>query len=363
MRTCIVFLMGLGFWLCGIPAEARTWSVRANGSGDVPTIQDACDIAQSGDDILVYPGTYFEGDIRCKGGVLIHSAAGPMWTRIDASSGEYGLFSEEPHAPWVNGFTIFGSRSATISVNGGGSQAITHCIVYGGGAGIYARDFTGLIAYVTAVMGDGTINSGSGISLSHSDPNMHNCICAFNEGYGMVEWAPATHAPKSISCCCVYANQSGNFDGIDNPIGQCGNISLDPQLCDLGAHDFGLLPSSPCGPYSPPNTQCQLIGALPIGCMMSDVAPVTELCVEALTITPSILAPGASARIAWQSTAPNAGVLRIVDGQGRTVRRLPAPPTSWDGRDDRGVPVPAGLYYGQLQIGDHGAARALLIMR
>jgi parallel beta-helix repeat protein len=40
------------------PARARTWYVKADGTGDAPTIQAAIDSAVSGDIVLVAPGTY-----------------------------------------------------------------------------------------------------------------------------------------------------------------------------------------------------------------------------------------------------------------------------------------------------------------
>jgi nitrous oxidase accessory protein NosD len=40
------------------PARARTWYVKADGTGDAPTIQAAIDSATGGDIVLVAPGTY-----------------------------------------------------------------------------------------------------------------------------------------------------------------------------------------------------------------------------------------------------------------------------------------------------------------
>jgi hypothetical protein len=40
------------------PAAARTWYVKADGTGDAPTIQAAIDSATNGDVVLVAPGTY-----------------------------------------------------------------------------------------------------------------------------------------------------------------------------------------------------------------------------------------------------------------------------------------------------------------
>lgn len=180
MRRFIVFTLALYLLGLATPAMARTLHIRADGFSDVPTIQDAFNAAEPGDDILVGPGSFYEADILSQPGVLLHSEAGAAFTRIDATGGMYGVYGESSGAPWIDGFTIFGSSNATIAVLDGGSQSIANCVVYGGGAGIYARYYTGVIANVTAVAGDGAIYSGSGISLSHSFPILHNCICAFN---------------------------------------------------------------------------------------------------------------------------------------------------------------------------------------
>jgi len=54
LATCVLLCTGLH----PAAATARTWTVRADSTGDAPTIQAALDSAVSGDDVLVTPGTY-----------------------------------------------------------------------------------------------------------------------------------------------------------------------------------------------------------------------------------------------------------------------------------------------------------------
>ena len=74
-----------------------------------------------------------------------------------------------------------------------------------------------------------------------------------------------------VGCCDVFGNAYGDYVGIiEDYAGINGNICQDPWLCDPAADDFRLDENSPCRPYSPPNPECDLIGAHPVGC---DITP------------------------------------------------------------------------------------------
>ena len=64
-------------------AEARTWYVAVDGSGDAPTLHAAMDSANAGDTILVGPGTYeIETCLDVPAGVSVISENGPHETRV-----------------------------------------------------------------------------------------------------------------------------------------------------------------------------------------------------------------------------------------------------------------------------------------
>ena len=67
------------------PVSARTWYVKADGTGDAPTIQAALDSASSGDVVLVAASTYFE-NLVMKSGVRLQSESGAHVTILDGSS-------------------------------------------------------------------------------------------------------------------------------------------------------------------------------------------------------------------------------------------------------------------------------------
>lgn len=69
----------------------------------------------------------------------------------------------------------------------------------------------------------------------------------------------------SLRCCNVFGNPGGDWGGcIWDQLGVDGNISLDPQFCDLDAGDLRLRSGSPCVPNG--EDGCGLVGALPVGC-------------------------------------------------------------------------------------------------
>jgi len=91
-----------------------------------------------------------------------------------------------------------------------------------------------------------------------------NCIFAF--GYQAI-YCPTPDVQATLTCCDVFGNQAGDWIGcIADQYHVNGNISEDPQFCDLAASDLTLQCTSPCAPFSPSNPECDLVGAWPVGC-------------------------------------------------------------------------------------------------
>jgi hypothetical protein len=120
------------------PDGSTTWNV----PGDAPTIQAAISLAESGDDVLVAPGEYFEHDITLKGGVWVHTEQGPEVTIVDAEEHGRGFYgSDLGEVATLEGFTI---RNGIAGDWGGGlgifgspfsirNSSITDCRATGGG--------------------------------------------------------------------------------------------------------------------------------------------------------------------------------------------------------------------------------------
>ncbi|MCD4690159.1 right-handed parallel beta-helix repeat-containing protein [bacterium] len=71
----------------------------------------------------------------------------------------------------------------------------------------------------------------------------------------------------TLTCSDLYDNTGGDWVGcIADQYGINGNIALDALFCDPWDDDFTLHENSPCAPHVPPNSECGLIGACPVGC-------------------------------------------------------------------------------------------------
>ncbi len=70
-----------------------------------------------------------------------------------------------------------------------------------------------------------------------------------------------------LICCDIYGNAGADWgDYVADQYGINGNICEDPLFCDPQNGDLTVQGCSPCAPFSPPNPECDLIGAWPIGC-------------------------------------------------------------------------------------------------
>jgi hypothetical protein len=139
--------------------EPRTWVVRVDGTGDAPTVQAGIDSASHGDEVLVYPGSYYEHVDFTGKNIRLRSAEGPEVTILDGSHdpGSVVTFrSGETREATLEGFTITGGTGTILE------EVLTH------GGGILCLDasptITGnVIADNTAV---GTpVGYGGGILL------------------------------------------------------------------------------------------------------------------------------------------------------------------------------------------------------
>jgi parallel beta helix pectate lyase-like protein len=182
-RLCFYVLAAVAIPILAANADARTWYIKPDGSGDAPTIQAAIDSATAGDDVLLAPGTYdwtspgMRFPIAMEAGIWLHSASGPDVTILDAGfeyGGQVSVVScgDVGSETRIEGLTItrgFGGWGAGISVSGNSAPTIRDCIFvnnrcfgFGGRGGAVFCD-QGTIDKCTFV-GNGTeIGSGGAI--------------------------------------------------------------------------------------------------------------------------------------------------------------------------------------------------------
>lgn len=94
---------------------------------------------------------------------------------------------------------------------------------------------------------------------------MDRCILAF--GLGGEALVCDAGCDATLACCDVFGNAGGDWAGcLEGQLGPDGNIAADPLFCDAEILDLTLDETSPCAPFSPPNEDCDLIGAWPVAC-------------------------------------------------------------------------------------------------
>ena len=116
LRLILLCFVLLSFFVS--TSLSRTWYIKADGSGDAPTIQAGVDSSVVGDTVLVAEGTYvLESGIRLKGGVCILSENGPHNTKlidvpsVEGSAAFWGSLANtfvartEVIGFWIDGFT------------------------------------------------------------------------------------------------------------------------------------------------------------------------------------------------------------------------------------------------------------------
>jgi hypothetical protein len=96
-----------------------------------------------------------------------------------------------------------------------------------------------------------------------------NSVIAFGTGGAALE---SYGDDATLTCCDLYGNEGGDWVGnIADQFGESGNIALDPRFCDADGGDWSLAEDSPCAPEA--NPACELIGAWPVGCGPTAIAP------------------------------------------------------------------------------------------
>jgi len=263
---------------------ARTWYVRADGLGDVATIQMAIDSCTHGDSVLIADGVFTGSgnrDLDLRGRrIVLKSANGPEYSIIDcqgsAGNAHRGITSTNPGdtACVIDGLTIRGGYGPLYSSTpcGGGILCVTsapeirNCIIVNNVATLGGAVFASQSAarFVNCTFIDNAAPYGAGLFFyDESAIILENSIVAFNvQGPSVSCYELGT---AEFACCDVYGNSGGDWVGcIASQAGINGNLSVDPLFCSPTTGDYALADISFCAPE---NNSCAVrIGALGVGC-------------------------------------------------------------------------------------------------
>ena len=289
-----------------------------------------------------------------------------------AGGGVYCVFS----SPLIENCVFAGNRS----IDGGGLYTnysspevrgcVFHdntCLVWGGA--IFAQNYSSPVIRNSTLVRN-SANEGGGIwCVANCFPVMENTLVALStHGDGVFVYDnPNVPSMIALTCCDIFGNQGANYGGVIlDQTGVNGNISANPLFCDAAQNDFRLDAASPCMPQ---NNECGVqIGALPVGCPAAGVAGGTIP-----TVAP-VCAPNpfrGQTTLTFRVSAPAEVSVQIFDAAGRAVRELIAgracvagqQSVTWNGRDDPGQSLPAGIYLYRVRTGESVSTGAMHLIR
>lgn len=240
------------------------------------SIQTAINAASPGDTILVNPGTYTGSLDTNDKALTLRSSGGPNVTIINGNNAGPCISVDdtdgEETTTIIEGFTLTNGRGVANGFGGflgGGlycwlsSPTVRNCIIRNNncigtssqGAGVYClfanpRLINCMIRNNTATQSGGGVYATMGAA-----PYMVNCSIVNNTAATGGGIYSSNSTPRLISCI-VYSNNDDSiapfgaaivtYSCIQGGFTGEGNISVDPQLTNVGSGDLHLLSNSPC---------------------------------------------------------------------------------------------------------------------
>jgi predicted outer membrane repeat protein len=239
-------------------------------------------------------------------------------------------------------------------------------LIFGGT--VYLTQVTTATLENLTVAANASLSGGAGINVSNTGLTVSNTISAFNTGgAGTANGIAVTGGSATLTCNDVFGNDGDNYGGVADPTGTDGNVSLDPQFCDLAGGDLRVDPTGPC---APDQSGCGLIGALEASCGNSTPVenPQIPLAFAVEPNYPNPFNPVTTIRFAIPTSART--TVTVFDVRGRAVKtlvdsELPAASHSvqWRGDDGSGRAVAAGVYFYRVRSGEHEAVGRMALIK
>jgi predicted outer membrane repeat protein len=210
---------------------------------------------------------------------------------------------------------------------------------------------------------------GASMLLNVDAAVIENTIIAFEGAGSSVECL--MYQSVQVTCSDYYDNPGGNFIGcgtVDDSLS--GNFSEDPVFCSLVVDNLTLDAASPClSGNHPDGMDCGLVGAYEQGCdIYASIAedPALPSRARGLVVLPNPSVGEATLRYSLPQSEGGA-TIHVYDIGGRVIRSLRARGRAgvltWDGRNESGSHVAAGVYFVRLSDGKRTESRRVTVMR
>lgn len=232
-----------------------------------------------------------------------------------------------------------------------------------------------------------TTLDGGGVYVASSNPVFTSVTIAGNRGGGTGGAAHLYSTHATFDRCALWGNcADGSWDAVamsgtgstatflcsdvsPADVGGTGAPSFDascidadplfcePQGCGVAPTAWGNYTIDSFSPLTDTSSPCGTrIGALDVGCVTELAAPVTAG--DALGGRAAPNPTTGATRITFSAPAAGPVEVRVLDAAGRQVRAWTEThaagegAVTWDGRDGRGRPAPAGVYFWRLRAGE-----------
>ena len=312
------------------------------------------------------------------------------------------------HNTVVDGFTIrngdaidpneipqpdFQGQGGAVLMRGLSTPTIQYCIITENpaeheGGGFWILDSSPSLLFNVIARNRAFSTAGIRVAGSAANPMIHNNTIVGNVGTAIVVFSAsatishniiAEHVPSPVApgtgngLACYFANVTVTHNNIwmnAQPDVDCtdpGGMSEDPLFCITGA-EYELQPDSPCLPEN--NTCGALIGARSVGCTTTDVGDGRPPPGGAwIAASPNPFNPQTTITYALHQDAERVQ-LTVFDLRGHRIARLvdaqqsgPSHSVVWNGRDDQGQVVGAGVYVARLRIGQDVSSTKLTLVK
>jgi predicted outer membrane repeat protein len=322
----------------------------------------------------------FEGNVASNagGGLCCTDGASPqlldcefLWNVAEGTGGG-GMLCSEGSSSWLTRVKFIGNSGHS---QGGGlwtymnsSPVLEECTFVGnttlfdGGAIALWESPGGIVMDCTLV--DNAGGNVGGIHCYNATPQVTNTIIA----YGLDGFAVGCGSSVvSFEHCCVYGNAFG--DSLCGIYQGQGNIYEDPLFCNEQQGAYYLQDCSPCLGAGIGGDD---IGAWPAGCPCGDPTGVDDEMPTAFLLHPARPSPFDGSTMLQLDVPLDAGhvTLAVYNVRGQLVRTLAdgALPRGrrefiWNGTDDTGRPVSAGIYLARCESDAGTSTQKLVLMK